>query len=263
MIHFLSLLLNPYGRTAWLQPVMWTLLPFVVAGILFVPWLQTAWKAVFSAAVSCGLLTLLMHVGRHTGKDAQDRLFRMWDGTPSAAMLRHRDTRIRPTTKARYRAFLERAIPNLRLASPEDESAGADHAEDGYASATSWLLAQTRDRNRFGLLFSENVSYGFRRNVWALKPWALVLDAIVIAVAGTQIAGLWTGSAGNWTADSGATSWIVVALAAAHAGIYATKIRPEWVRSAAESYARQLLAACDTLGYEETCRLNTQERQSV
>jgi len=239
---------------------MWTLLPFVVAVILFVPWLQTAWKAVFSAAVSCGLLTLLMHVGRHTGRDVQDRLFRMWDGPPSVAMLRHRDIRIQPTTKARYRAFLERSIPDVRLPSPEEESADADRAEDGYASATSWLLAQTRDRSRFGLLFSENVSYGFRRNVWALKPWALTLDAIVVAVAGTQIAGLWTGSAGNWAADIGVTSWIVAALAAVHAGIYATKIRPEWVRSAAESYARQLLAACDTLAYEETCRLNAQGR---
>ncbi|MYD86275.1 MAG: hypothetical protein F4130_09505 [Acidobacteria bacterium] len=235
---------------------MWTLLPFVVAGILFVPWLQTAWKAVFSAAVSCGLLTLLMHVGRHTGRDAQDRLFRVWDGTPSAAMLRHRDTRIQPTTKARYRAFLERSIPNLKLASPGEESADPDRAEDGYASATSWLRAQTRDRRRFGLLFSENVSYGFRRNVWALKPFALGLDAAILAVAVAQIVGIWTGCSGNWLADADAASWIVVALATLHAATYLTWIRPNWVRPAAESYARQLLAACDALEYEESCRKN-------
>ena len=156
MLNFLSILFNPYGRTAWLQPIMWTLLPVVVAGILLIPWLQTTWKAVFSAAASCGLLTLVMHVGRHTGKKAQDDLFAMWDGKPSAAMLRHRDTRIRQITKDRYRSFLERSVPMLKLASPEEESADADRAEDGYESATSWLLAQTRDRGRFGLLLAEN-----------------------------------------------------------------------------------------------------------
>ena len=255
MLNFLSILFNPYGRTAWLQPVMWTLLPVVVAGILLIPWLQTTWKAVFSAAASCGLLTLVMHVGRHTSKKAQDDLFAMWDGKPSAAMLRHRDTRIRQITKDRYRSFLERSVPMLKLASPEEESADADRAEDGYESATSWLLAQTRDRGRFGLLLAENTSYGFRRNTWTLKRVALALDATIVAVAGTQIVGIWTRGAASWTADANTTSWIVMALATVHAGIYATKIRPEWVRSAAESYARQLLAACDTLEYEQSCRV--------
>ena len=260
MIHLLNSVFNPYGRTAWLQPVTWTILPLVCGLILVLPWLQTIWKTVFTVTTSCGVLTLLMHVGRQTGSKAQARLFTMWDGKPSVAMLRHRDTRICEATKERYRVFLGSSVPMLPLASPDEETSRPALADQGYESATSWLLAQTRNRSRFGLLFVENVSYGFRRNVWALKQLALLLDTMTVAVAGAQILGLWTGGASNWTTDADTASWIVIGVVTVHAAIYATKIRPEWVRSAAESYARQLLAACDTLEYEQSCRLNAREQ---
>jgi hypothetical protein len=32
---------------------------------------------------------------------------------------------------------------------------------------TAWLLTQTRDTKTFSILFRENISYGFRRNLWS------------------------------------------------------------------------------------------------
>ena len=45
--------------------------------------------------------------------------------------------------------------------------------------------------------------------------------------------------------------WASLALAVLHGVFFAFKIRKEWVRLAAEAYARQLLASCDILGSEQ------------
>jgi hypothetical protein len=59
-----------------------------------------------------------------------------------------------------------------------------ERADEMYQSATDWLLANTRDTQKFGLLFEENMNYGFRRNFWALKPLALCIDAAAIIAIG-------------------------------------------------------------------------------
>ena len=106
------------------------------------------------------------------GKAREPQLFQAWGGKPSVAMLRHGDRRLSSSDKGRYRAFLERSVPGLKLASPRQEQRSREQADDGYQGATTWLLAQTRDRSKFELLFRENMNYGFRRNLWALRGWA-------------------------------------------------------------------------------------------
>ena len=159
---------------------------------------------------------------------------------------RHSDPRLVAATKNRYRTFLERAVPDLTLASPEIEQRHPQEADDGYQSATDWLLTQTRGQERFALLFRENINYGFRRNVWALRPWAFGLEAITLAVIAAIALNSWTGDLQTlsiaWWASLGA---IVL-----HAFFFALKIRKAWVRLAAEAFAQQLLAACDVLERE-------------
>ena len=168
-------------------------------------------------------------------------------GKPSVAMLRHSDTRLSASTKNRYRAFLQRVVPGLALASAEDERANPEEAEDGYESANSWLLAQTRDRERFGLLFRENINYGFRRNVWALRPWAFALEAVAIMVVGVVALEPWTGELSTTLRAIGVEVWASLVLTVVHGFFFAIKIREGWVRLAAEAYAQQLLAGCDVL----------------
>ncbi len=133
--------------------------------------------------------------GRDRGKALEPNLFQAWGGKPSVVMLRHRDARIPTAAKDRYRAFLERNVPQLKLATPQDEKRSPTKADEGYESATAWLLAQVTDRERFRLIFEENVNYGFRRNIWALKPLALLVDGLVIAAIVAAIAVSWKGDA--------------------------------------------------------------------
>lgn len=234
-----------FNRKARLQPVLLSLLPILVISVLLIPEFQSIWTAVGGLVVYCGISTLLIQIGR--GKKLEETLFRAWDGKPSVAMLRHRDMRLSKSTKDRYRYFLERNVPKLELASLEDELSSPDQADDGYESATSWLLAQTRDRERFRLIFEENINYNFRRNICALKPWALCIDGATIILIVILESDSWTGEIATTLQTIDVSVWVGVLLTIVHTFVFALVIRWEWVRVPAEAYARQLLAACDIL----------------
>ena len=170
MLNSLSFLLNPYDRKARLQPALLSGLPFFVSLVLLVPEFAGIWSVVSSVMLFCGITTLLVHLGRGRGKAQEPRLFQEWGGKPSVAMLRHRDGRLSVSDKRRYRAFLQRKVPGLKLASTRKEQESPEQADDGYQGATTWLLDQTRDRSKYELLFRENMNYGYRRNLRALKP---------------------------------------------------------------------------------------------
>lgn len=200
----------------------------------------------------CGILVLLNGVLRDRGKAIEVRLFRSWGGKPSLAMLRHRDHRLNLHAKTRYRAFIERTVPNLKLATPEEERKDPCSADDGYETATLWLLAQTGDHKRFGLLFQENINYGFRRSMLAVKPWALAADAaMIIAIT---IAEFWAGIRIHFLLVD-AWTWAAISFAIFHMITFLFLINASWVRSSAEIYARRLLAACDILDQHLTSRL--------
>ena len=104
-------------------------------------------------------------------------------GLPSITMLRHQDATIDAPTKARMHTIL-----TAKLADPAptavQEQADPAAADSFYARAGTWLRENTRDKKKFDILFNENVTYGYRRNRFALKWPALVLNcAIVIGCA--------------------------------------------------------------------------------
>lgn len=165
MSNLYALICDPYDRRARLSPALLSLLPIVFLFICLYPNREPIWTSLGGVVVYFGCTMLLVQLGRNRGKSLEISLFREWDGKPSVAMLRHRDTRLVETTKYRYRAFLEGNVPELRLATAEQEKNCPIRADEGYESATNWLLAQTRDRDRFRLIFEENINYGFRRNL--------------------------------------------------------------------------------------------------
>jgi len=256
MLDRFAALLNPYGRQAWLQPVLVSFGQILlVCAVLFPEWI-TLWNSAKGVVLTLSV-TLVMHCVRDPGKALEEQLVKQWDGLPSTAMLRHRDVRIDRITKARYRAYLTRVVPRLSQISPEIEKSDPSSADESYDSAGNWLRAQTRDRTRFGLLFRENVGYGFRRNTLALKRCAKWIDGagflLCVAVIALTLSGVPVGIAALF-------SGVVVRLGCAagifglHWCVFQFGIRERWVRVAAERYARQLLETCDTLAHEDKCR---------
>ena len=247
MLDALNSLLDPYDRKARVAPALLCGLPLFVSIVLLIPEIGTIWATVGGLLLYCGAATFLAQIGRDRGKILEASLHEAWGGTPSVAMLRHRDSRLNALTKSRYRTFLQRAVPEVTLASPEAERKCPEEAEVGYESANSWLLAQTRDNERFSLLFRENINYGFRRNAWALRSWAFGLEAVAVVVVCVAALDSWAGDLATTAHSIGVEWWASLVLIVLHAFFFAFKMRKGWVRIAAEAYARQLLAACDVL----------------
>ena len=139
-------------------------------------------------------------------------------------------------------------MPGLALPSPEEERNDPEEADARLESANRWLLAQTTDHARFGLLFSENMNYGYRRNLLGMKPIALGLDTAAFGVVIAMGVACWSGDIG-WTIESLEPEWWAsLVIAVVHALMFFGRVRADWVRASAESFASQLLSACDSLG---------------
>src|SRR5262249_33516371 len=146
--------------------------------------------ALASLASTFGLMLLLAQVARDRGKRLEQHLYDGWGGKPSVVLLRQHDSRVDEHTKRRYREFLRGQLPQLTFPTAQEERTDPEAADKTYQSVTAWLLTQTRDTKRFSILFRENISFGFRRNLWGLKPIGLAV-ALLAGSASTAAIAYW------------------------------------------------------------------------
>lgn len=132
-------------------------------------------------------------------------------------------------------------VPGLQLPSAEEERANPSVADAAYDAAVQWLLAQTSDREKHYLIHAENINYGFRRNLWALRPIGLVFSISASLLNGASVVYLYLLGRDVPLQALGAT-----ALSLVLAIFWASVASPSWVRIAAVAYARALLHYCDS-----------------
>jgi hypothetical protein len=234
-------LLDPYTLRARLIPALLAGLPIAISFVAWFPERLTTLGIVFGLVVLLAGTTVLSQVARDCGKKLQPGLFEEWGGLPSVVLLRHDDSRLNPDTKKRYRRQLEKLIDGLILPTDGSEAADPAAADLIYASCSDFLRERTRNAETFGLLLSENINYGTRRNLLGLKPCALVLASIgSTACAGATI-----------YACSRLTDWVLPAICLLVSLLcvlwWCFRITTGWVRITAFAYAERLLAACDQL----------------
>lgn len=233
--------IDTYSLKARLAPTFLVLLPGLFAVAAWLPFELSILKALGTFALYCGVFFFLAELGRDQGRKKQPTLFRCWGGKPTTRLLRHSDTTLDSVTLARYHAFLSKVI-NKRFPSRTVESANPAAADELYESAGKFLLEATRNETTFPLLLKENISYGFRRNLWGMKPAAILI--CIIALVATLIP--------VCQAIFGKTSVPLLALSMAIITIFLLvlwilRVTPAWVQLAADAYALRLLAACDQL----------------
>jgi hypothetical protein len=233
--------IDTYSLKARLQPEFLVLLPVVLAITTWLPAQLSIWKTISSFAVYCGLWVLLAEMGRDLGRKKQPDLWKRWGGPPSSRLLRHRDTTLDPVTLSRYHAFLSKAI-DRRLPSRAEEDVDKSGADALYESAVKFLLEATRDDAKFPLVLKENTSYGFRRNLWGMKPTAIVICVLGLIACLIPVGqALWTNAPVPPLPIAMSVSTIILLV------LWLLRVTPSWVRLAAEAYALRLLAACDQI----------------
>jgi hypothetical protein len=223
---------DEYTRRARVYPGLLAVLPIIVFSAALLG--AKPLIALTPILLSGGMLFLLVNVVRSFGKKAEVRLIRRWDGLPTTKMLRHREASNRVLFDRRRSAVS--AIFDTPLPSRRQEAANPTHADELYVAATRCVIAHLRARSTdLPLLAHENMSYGYARNMFGLKPLALailagclVADAVVLKRNGLSSA--------------------LVVVAATHGVltiIWLSFVRSGWVQQAAKTYAERLFEALD------------------
>lgn len=174
--------LDKYSLKARLYPSFLVLVPAFVCGIFYITNLQEYYHYL-TAIFSLGLVTFfLAQLGRDRGKIKEVELNKYFGGKPSTQLLRHSNNYLDKNTKSRYHEMLSQIIPNIHLPSYQEEQNDSTDADQVYESCAKYLISKTRDTKKYNLLFKENINYGFRRNLWGMKSWALLIVFISIVI---------------------------------------------------------------------------------
>ena len=242
-------LLDPYDRQARLYPALLVLAPMVTNLLLLHGGPSNITTMTIGVLASFGLLYWLAQLARERGRQLEPGLFASWGGKPSVRMLRHRDAAIDPVTKARYHRLLSVAL-SVNAPTAADELANPKAADHFYESATRWLLERTRDTTRFGLLFAENIGYGFRRNLLGLKPVGLLVSvaSLLWSVAWCLFFRATTdGSIVSRALGLEVEQVAAITINGALAAMWLFAVKVKGVKASADAYALRLLAATELI----------------
>jgi hypothetical protein len=177
----INLVTDSYERKARLYPGLLLIAPVVITLIGVASAKLSKLESFGTALAGCGGAFLMAQLARDAGKKCEKRLFEAWGGMPSVAIFRHRDGRIDAITKARYHSRLATLVKDAKAPTQAEEVADPVTADQVYTAWSSYLRVHTRDTKKYPLVFHENVSYGFRRNVCGLRPIGIVVSALSIA----------------------------------------------------------------------------------
>ncbi|MGV1914268.1 hypothetical protein [Rhizobium sp. 22-785-1] len=177
-------------------------------------------------------------IARRFGRRAEQKIFAASGGRPFPNVLRHRDKSLNARSKARHLTFLSRELAEA-APTAEQEEADPDAADEFYVSCGDYLRERTRDQSRFNVLFAENVSYGFRRNLYGLKYPGLLLN---VAAAAASFWLIYQTSGANLSQYG-----IVLVVSAIHALYFVAGVTRKSVLDAGDLYGRQLVLSCEEL----------------
>ena len=239
----LDLITDSYERKARLYPAVVLLAPVVVTVIAMMSGKLSALESLVATVVGCGGTFLLSQLARDAGKTGEMALFEKWAGLPSVAIFRHCDKRLDSITKARYHKKLGILVKGAKTPLVEEEQADPAAADQVYTAWSTYLRVNTRDTKKYSLLFKENVNYGYRRNVWGLRPIGIITSALCCAIAATWLYLLYqaTGKIGEEIVGSFTIALVFLLL-------WIFRFSSDWVRIPAEAYAERLAETVDTIG---------------
>ena len=234
---------DPYVRRARTYPAFITAAPLVALICVVLPWQRlTVFHAAAGVFIAAGVFALSAFA-RRMGKRLEADLYHRWGGKPSVIILRYRDDRLDPISKARYLRFLSTVL-STSAPQADDELRDPGLADSFYESAGNWLRENVRDANDKKLILEENIHYGFWRNLFGLKHLALFLATTVGAVAIVMLARLIQ----RPLVEEATLQWgAVLSISIADAVFFLFAVTERAVKVAGFQYARQLLLSCETL----------------
>lgn len=229
--------LDRYNLTARLGPALIVALPLGLGLVAWFPKGVELKTLPLGAVITFVLAVLLTQLGRGPGRQAQAKLFKRWGGVPTTRMLSHEHTTLNPHTLLAVHARLRTLRPDLTIpATAEEERKNQATAFAVYEACTDFLREFTREG--FPLVREENISYGFRRNLWAMRSPGLIasLTGFFSSVAAVCYAAIVAHSVPLYAAAYALVCLVLFVW-------WVLRITPDWVREQAETYASTIMQA--------------------
>jgi hypothetical protein len=198
-----SLLGDRYTREARLAPAFLSVFPIVLLLMSSFSGLRSAIPALLTLLCVFGVVRWISHIARGIGDKKEIKLFRGWGGKPTTTMLRvamgrttiekiHLGDQVAhllaeaPPAEVIEKVIAKREGPQFPK-DKEDEHASKIHEPDKRADELNHLyepvVAWMRENSRNSVLvIEEEISYGFQRNFFALKYFALGCGALSFLV---------------------------------------------------------------------------------
>jgi hypothetical protein len=125
---------------------------------------------------------------------------------------------------------------NIALPDADDERSNPAKADDQYVTATKALISRVRrHQDWFPLVYEENIHYGFRRNLYAMKPIALSILAVNVTFDVCWLA----------FHSLSAPGLVAVCIHALFLGGWLLVVSPEWVWQQGRTYAERLFESME------------------
>jgi nucleoside phosphorylase len=231
----MRVMIDGYSRQARLTPVLIAASPLLLLGSVALPSLTLAERLVMLALL-VAMVPLFDQLGRAGGRRCEPRLFRRWGGRPTTQLLRWRGP-VSPAVQLRRHDALER-VTGTRLPTMDEEDADSAGADDSYEAAVRVVRARVIDAP---VVLAENRNYGFRRNLFGLRPWGCTA-----AAASIVITAIWA-----WLIHPSAGQGITLGLLGGSdvvlLALWLGVVREAWVREAAWIYAERLMDQIEVL----------------
>ena len=232
--------LDHYDRNARLKPALLSVLPAALAIVALAPEAVLGWSGGIALVVQAGATFLLAQIVGDIGKKKEPNLFQHFGGRPTELLLCHAHAPNKVLLAERHRR-LSSLLPTLRLPTAEDEQNDSKSAFEVYAACVDKLRSIARaDRKKYPDVYRENVHYGFRRNLWALKPYGLTVTIVAWVVVTVDMVGrVMSHERVQLTQPVIAGALVLLGLA------WTFLLTKAWVKRAATLYAERLLELLD------------------
>lgn len=248
---------DSYSLRARLFPAIIAAAPAFAAIALLISWKSFEISNAIATVAAVVMLYAIADFARWRGRVMEPVLYAEQGGMPSIIILRRNDSTINENNKQRYREFISK---KLKVAVPTQEIENSDQAiaDSFYEQCGTWLRQNTRDTKKFPLLFNENLTYGFRRNLFGVKWLALGLNVTVVIISLILLHEYdW-----DWASVLGKRTTLVLVIAAIHAAYILIAVRKTLVFDASRSYARELILSCESFLTERMPAKETSKRKT-
>lgn len=233
--------MDQYDRRARLMPALLVILPAALAVVALAPDAVLGWGGGIALILQAGGSFLLAQFVGDIGKRKEPKLFESFGGRPTERLLSHQHAPNKVILADRHKK-LGKLFPKIKIPTAADELRDPEGALEIYTACCDKLRGLVRaQKEKFADVHRENIHYGFRRNLWALKPAGIAVTLVALVSVGPEIYG---------SVSAHQSISLVQPVVAAIDGLLLFSwilITKSWVKRAAVLYSERFMEALDAL----------------